>query len=111
MKNFKCRRCGNCCRWPGAVKLAPGEAEAVAAFLKMNEEEFFASHTRLTPDRRHLSLIEKADGSCEFLTTDETGLACCAIEKVKPVQCREFPERWNFPDWQKHCGAFSDESI
>ena len=93
------------------MKLAQGEAEAIAAYLNMGEEEFFEHHTRLTPDRRHLSLIEKTDGSCEYLTADETGLACCAIEKVKPVQCREFPERWNFPDWQKHCGAFSDESI
>ena len=56
-------------------------------------------------------IIEKTDGSCEYLTADETGLACCAIEKVKPVQCREFPERWNFPDWQTLCGAFADESI
>ncbi len=111
MKEFKCRRCGNCCRWPGAVKLEPGEAEKIAAFLNMSEMEFFDAHTRLTPDRRHLSLIEKADGSCEYLTVDETGLACCSIDVVKPVQCRDFPGKWNFPDWQKLCGAFSDESI
>ncbi|MBQ9755941.1 MAG: YkgJ family cysteine cluster protein [Lentisphaeria bacterium] len=108
---FTCRRCGNCCRWPGAVKLEPGEAEQIAAFLGISEIEFFDAHTRLTPDRRHLSLIEKADGSCEYLTSTDDGLACCAIEAVKPVQCRDFPERWNFPDWQKLCGAFSDESI
>lgn len=108
---FTCRRCGNCCRWPGAVKLEPGEAEQIAAFLGISEIEFFDAHTRLTPDRRHLSLIEKADGSCEYLTSTDDGFACCAIEAVKPVQCRDFPERWNFPDWQKLCGAFSDESI
>ena len=39
MKNFSCRRCGNCCRWPGAVKLAEGEAEAIAVFLNMSEED------------------------------------------------------------------------
>ena len=111
MEMFTCRRCGNCCRWPGAVKLEPGEAEQIAAFLGISEIEFFDAHTRLTPDRRHLSLIEKADGSCEYLTSTDDGLACCAIEAVKPVQCRDFPERWNFPDWQKLCGAFSDESI
>lgn len=111
MEKFTCRRCGNCCRWPGAVKLEPGEAEAIAAFLQMSEIEFFDKHTCLTPDRRHLSLIEKSDGSCEYLTEDENGLACCAIEKVKPVQCRDFPEHWNFPNWKKACGAFADESI
>ena len=111
MEKFSCRRCGNCCRWPGAVKLEPGEAEQIAAFLGMSEIEFFDAHTRLTPDRRHLSLIEKTDGSCEYLTVGDDGLACCAIELAKPVQCRDFPEHWNFPDWQKLCGAFSDESI
>ena len=93
------------------MKLEPGEAEQIAAFLGISEIEFFDAHTRLTPDRRHLSLIEKTDGSCEYLTVDDDGLACCAIELVKPVQCRDFPEHWNFPDWQKLCGAFSDESI
>ena len=111
MKDFRCRRCGDCCRWPGAVKLLPGEAENIALFLGMPESDFFEHHTMLTPDRQHLSLIEKADGSCEFLTVQPDGLAACAIEKVKPEQCRAFPERWNFPDWQKLCGAFSDESI
>ena len=75
----------------------------------MTEVEFFDLHTRLTPDRRHLSLIEKDDGSCEYLSVAGDGVACCGIESVKPVQCRDFPERWNFPDWQKLCGAFSDE--
>lgn len=93
------------------MKLEPGEAEKIAAFLGIPEVEFFDAHTRLTPDRRHLSLIEKADGSCEFLTVADDGKACCAIEAVKPVQCRDFPEHWNFPHWQKLCGAFSDESI
>lgn len=93
------------------MKLEPGEAEQIAAFLGISEIEFFDAHTRLTPDRRHLSLIEKTDGSCEYLTVGDDGLACCAIELVKPVQCRDFPEHWNFPDWQKLCGAFSDESI
>jgi Fe-S-cluster containining protein len=111
VKEFVCRRCGNCCRWPGAVKLAAGEAEKIASFLGIPEEEFFDKHTRLTPDRRHLSLIENPDGSCEFLTVSGEGIACCVIDKVKPGQCREFPGRWNFPGWEKLCGAYADESI
>ena len=26
---FECRRCGNCCRWPGAVKLLDEEVDAI----------------------------------------------------------------------------------
>ena len=85
MKEFKCRRCGNCCRWPGAVKLEPGEAEKIAAFLNMPEMEFFDLHTRLTPDRRHLSLIEKTDGSCEYLTADGIGVPHCFTTRLGGV--------------------------
>ena len=111
MKSFVCRRCGNCCRWPGAVKLNPGEPEAIAAFLGIPAEDFFEHHTRITPDRMHLSLIETPEGACEFLGADDSGMARCFIERVKPAQCREFPERWNFPGWQKSCGAFADEDL
>ena len=111
MKGFVCRRCGNCCRWPGAVKLKPGEPEAIAALLGMPEAEFFERHTRITPDRMHLSLLETETGACEFLAAESDGRASCVIENAKPEQCRSFPEHWNFPGWQRSCGAFSDEKF
>lgn len=106
-KTFVCSRCGECCRWEGAVKLEADEVDAIAAFLDMSVEEFLNKHTRLTPDRQHLSLLEKGNGECEYLITAPDGLPGCAIESVKPRQCRAFPEKWNFPDWQKLCkGSF-----
>ncbi len=105
MSKFRCRRCGNCCRWPGAVKVTDNEVDAIAAFLEMPLEKFLAEHTVITPDRRHLSLCEKADGSCEYLITDHEGLPACAIEQVKPHQCRSFPEKWNFPGWETKCAG------
>ena len=105
--SFTCRRCGECCRWEGAVKITGDEVDAIAAFLDMSVEEFLEHHTRLTPDRQHLSLIEKANGECEYLTTASDGLPACAIEPVKPRQCREFPAKWNFPGWQNLCKSFS----
>ena len=101
---FVCKRCGTCCRWEGAVKVSAAEVDAIAAFLALPVDKFIAEHTRITPDRQHLSLIENSDGACEFLTTDAgTGLACCRIDPVKPGQCREFPEKWNFPNWRDLC--------
>ena len=80
---------------PGIVAVLSGIAPGVAV-----DEEFIAEHTAITPDRQHLSLLSKPDGSCEYLGVDG-----CLINPVKPLQCREFPEKWNFPNWQKECVA------
>ena len=29
----------------------------------------------------------------------------CTIQAVKPIQCRGFPNQWNFPGWRKVCEA------
>ena len=105
MGNFVCARCGRCCRWPGAVKVSDAEVDAIAGFLGMPVAEFLDRHTVITPDRQYLSLCEKADGACEYLTVDGDGLPGCAIEAVKPRQCREFPEKWNFPGWEEECSG------
>lgn len=105
MKKFVCSRCGACCRWPGAVKVSDAEVDAIAELLGMAVEEFLAEHTEITPDRRHLSLREKPGGECEYLAVDEQGLSYCIIEKAKPQQCRNFPDKWNFPGWQEKCSG------
>ena len=105
MKKFVCSRCGACCRWPGAVKVTDAEVDAIAELLDMDVAEFLAEHTEITPDRQHLSLREKPNGECEYLAVDETGLSLCLIEKAKPAQCRNFPDKWNFPNWQEKCSG------
>ena len=102
---FVCRRCGNCCRWSGCVKLLPSEGEKIAAYLGIPEAEFFDTLTRLSPDRQCLSLTENGDGSCIFL--ENSAPAACRIDPVKPAQCRDFPQKWNFPGWENLCGAGS----
>jgi Fe-S-cluster containining protein len=101
MNQFRCIRCGTCCRWPGAVRLTPADVDAISAHLGLTVAEFTTHHAVLTPDRRALSLPEAPDGSCAFLTEDNT----CRINPVKPKQCREFPDAWNFPGWDEKCPA------
>lgn len=109
---FVCRRCGACCRWPGCVKLADGECGRIAGFLGISEDEFIGKWTRISPDRQCLSLIEKSDGSCVFLELCDGGAAECRIDPVKPRQCCDFPEKWNFPEWQESCpGVFEEQNI
>ena len=103
MGSFRCRRCGSCCRWPGYVRVSAREIDAIAESLGMSSERFIDEYTRLVVDRSGLSLTEKADGSCVFL--EETRPARCRIEAAKPRQCRDFPEKWNFPGWEKECAG------
>jgi len=82
------------------VRLAEGEIARLAAFKGMREVPFIQQFTRLTADRRGLSLQEKPNGECIFLEGND-----CSVQPVKPQQCRDFPNRWNFPDFQKLCHA------
>jgi len=97
---YLCERCTNCCRWPGDVKVSDKEITAIASFLGMPENEFIQQYTRLRANRRGLSLIDQSDGACIFLDGQD-----CKIQPVKPQQCREFPNAWNFPGWRDICMA------
>ena len=85
---------------PGQVKLSPVETARLADFLGMEEAEFVERYTRLRPDRAGLSLKDKANGECIFLEGEN-----CAVQPVKPHQCRAFPNAWRFPGFEKVCQA------
>ena len=80
--------------------MAPAEIARLAAFKGLSEDEFIQQFTRLRHDRQGLSLQEQPDGACIFLEGDN-----CAVQPVKPQQCREFPNLWNFPGFEKICRA------
>jgi Fe-S-cluster containining protein len=98
--HYVCQRCGACCRWPGDVRLEPGEAASIARFLGLLEEDFIQRYTRLRSNRQGLSLVEKPDHECIMLEGD-----ACRIHPVKPAQCHGFPSKWNFPGWRQLCAA------
>jgi uncharacterized protein len=95
---YECQRCTACCQWPGQVKLSDEEIARIAAFKGLGEHDFIQQFTRLRNDRRGLALLDKQNGECIFL---ESG--GCAIQPVKPQQCRDFPNLWNFPGFEKVC--------
>lgn len=97
---YECQRCTACCRWPGQVRLSEGEIARLAQFLGRSEHDFIQQFTRLTADRRGLALTERPDGACIFLEGND-----CAVQPVKPQQCRDFPNLWNFPGFEQLCRA------
>ena len=80
--------------------MTSGEIGAIAAFLGMDETQFIQHYTRLRPNREGLALIDHEDGACFFLKGDD-----CSIQAVKPQQCKDFPNAWNFPGWRDLCEA------
>lgn len=97
---YECQRCTACCRWPGQVRLTDAEITRLAEFKNLNELDFIQQFTRLTDDRRGLALMDKPNGACIFLDEND-----CAVQLVKPQQCRDFPNLWNFPGFEKVCKA------
>ena len=88
-QDFRCHRCGECCRWPGYVIIEKPDIAALARTLSLSESEFIDKYARLTENRGRLSLIEKPDGSCIFLENNS-----CSVYLARPKQCRDFPKYW-----------------
>jgi hypothetical protein len=97
---YECDRCTACCRWPGQVKVTDEEVGRIAAFLELSLDAFRDRYMRLNASRTGLVLEDREDGACIFLEGDG-----CRIQGVKPQQCRDFPNLWNFPDFEKECRA------
>ena len=102
--HYECVRCTECCRWPGQVRLSDAEISRMAEFLGVSEFDFIDRYTRLRADRRGLALRDKPGGECIFLDGRD-----CAVQPVKPQQCRDFPNGWNFPGFEKICCALPRE--
>ena len=99
-REFKCRMCGACCRIKdGIVRVSDAEISRIAAYLGMDEGEFIANETELSPDRKGLVLKSRADGACVYL--DDNNL--CRLNPVKPDKCRSFPFEWTNPDSNAIC--------
>ena len=102
--HYQCVRCGNCCRWPGDVNVTGTEVPVIAKYLGMEEAAFIEEYTRLNSKRSGLSIIDKPNGECIFLEGHD-----CRVQPVKPQQCRDFPNGWNFPGFEKFCRAIPRE--
>lgn len=82
------------------MRLTEAEIARLAGFRGLRERDFIQQFTRLRPDRQGLALMDKPNGECVFLDGGD-----CAVQPVKPQQCRDFPNLWNFPGFEQTCRA------
>lgn len=94
---FKCKRCGECCRQAGFVYLTPEEAVAISEKLRRDIYSFMQEYVEIQ-DRRKLVLKKNTDESCVFL--DGKG---CSVYSVRPQQCRDFPLLWRTERSESYC--------
>jgi len=90
---FRCLRCGQCCRWHGYVQISEEEAEAIVAFMGMELAEFYEDMT-MPGDEEGVSLTENEDGSCPFYVDSPPS---CRIYECRPSQCSTYPLEWSNP--------------
>ncbi len=86
------------------MRLTDEEIARLAGFKGLTEYEFIQRFTRLRADRQGLALLERPDGACIFLEGEN-----CAVQPVKPQQCWDFPNLWNFPGFEKICRVIPRE--
>lgn len=82
------------------MSLTDDEITRLAAYKGISEHEFIQRYTRLRKDRQGLALQERPNGECIFLEGND-----CSVQPVKPQQCKDFPNLWNFPGSEKICRA------
>ena len=86
------------------MRLSDEAIARLATFKGMSETDFIQRFTRLRWDRGGLALQEQPDGACVFLEGES-----CAVQPVKPQQCRDFPNLWRFPGFEQSCHAIPRE--
>jgi Fe-S-cluster containining protein len=80
---FQCTRCGDCCKGFGGTYVTAAEIKAIAAFIKIDTNEFLAKYCQTSCKRP--VLVQGQNGYCIFWE----GL--CRIHPVKPRMCRLWP--------------------
>ncbi len=102
--NFTCLRCAVCCSWRGYVYVTAEEVEGMAAHLGTGLYDFTDRYTRISDDRRSLSLIERKNGECVFLEGKK-----CGVYPARPKQCADFPSGWSVEGIEHVCAATIQE--
>jgi Fe-S-cluster containining protein len=80
---FTCQMCGECCRGYGGTVVGDHDIDAIAAYLRIDANEFRTRYCIPSGDKTILA--QGADGYCVFWKR------LCTIHPVKPRMCRAWP--------------------
>ena len=99
LENFKCEKCGNCCKGEGIVKVSYEEFSKICKYLNISKAEalryFFIKRGKI------FIIRDKDNKECIFLRNN-----LCLINNVKPEQCKNFPLKWNTKEMLSECAGY-----
>jgi Fe-S-cluster containining protein len=83
-KNFKCKRCGQCCS--PYVILSEKDIKKIEELGHKRED--FITESYFKPNAK---IIRQINGNCMFLAFSDGGEASCKIYSNRPEICRRYP--------------------
>ncbi|MBI3736929.1 YkgJ family cysteine cluster protein [Candidatus Sumerlaeota bacterium] len=105
-REFKCNRCGHCCKGDGVVEVGLEEIDRMAAHLGLSRKEFVGKYAVKAGATKWWLIDQKnPERWCIFLTLGPDGLYGCAVNEAKPDQCSSFPAKWRNEDSFRTCAG------
>jgi len=96
LSKHRCRRCGNCCKWPGHTIIYGSEIHQISSALGITESEFARKYLKIVEIKCgdeigfRFSLMKKSNGICIFYHNG------CSIQATKPLVCRVGAAGWHW---------------
>lgn len=97
---FECTKCGECCRWPGIVKLTDEDIGRISAYIRMPVDEYVRVCTEISR-RSGDRILKDTEGTKDCVHLKDN---LCEIHQVKPEQCRTNPQKYD-----PRCPGFGDK--
>jgi hypothetical protein len=103
LERFECKKCGQCCIGDGIVILKDEDINRISDYLKIDREIFLREYATMAGNEYWVK--DKENKACVFLKGNG-----CSIHSVKPIQCRDYPDKWRSTRLINFCEGFKTET-
>lgn len=89
--DFKCQRCGQCCKHRGDLVLTPMDVFQISKYLRISCEETVRRYTQLSNRHDFPQIVIQALGKQSTCIFYDNSKRDCTIYPTRPAQCYLFP--------------------
>ena len=87
---YKCKNCGDCCRFYANIRLTPLDIYKMARYLSMDIKDFISDYCKVNDEKEILPVVE-------FINTGDNNFCPlfkdnkCSVHAAKPATCALYP--------------------